>query len=456
MDSVQPVVAAVKPIIQDAISSKSVTPIINSAIATPAFIATKSSADALLQESSWIWGNQKLWWLVGGVAVGFYFGFRVGVVSGRAKSYVASKRFMRAAALNSYEGVKAVTVQNVEVPSIIKDSEVLIEVRAASLDPVDLKVSQGFGRGLRDLVNKYNPNVNNSNFPVILGRDGTGEISEVGKEVNNLKVGDKVWFVVPYCVQGSLSSYVVLDKEYVRPLPVGLSFEAGATLPYCGMVVWDMLVTMGDLGPMPNTKGKSVFIWGGVRALERLAVQLCAHWGCEVTCVAPLYTHEYLQSLGAKMVINDDMAELARLLATGKRFDVVVNTAGLLAEDLCLSLARDDGRVVSALIQPPGFKEYGLLTGILSGVLNGIWNILKSNLIGGDRDWRTTKLDGTVLDYLGELVTKGHIDPVGERIFSIDQAELAFRSLAAGGHKGKLVIRMEDSVRTDQELALLR
>ena len=45
---------------------------------------------------------------------------------------------------------------------------------------------------------------------------------------------------------------------------------------------------------------------------------------------------------------------------------------------------------------------------------------------------------------------------VGERIFSIDQAELAFRSLAAGGHKGKLVIRMEDSVRTDQELALLR
>ena len=178
----------------------------------------------------------------------------------------------------------------------------------------------------------------------------------------------------------------------MRPLPTSLSFEAGATLPYCGMVVWDMLVSMGGLGPNQESKGylfmsfhqicityisigKSVFIWGGVRALERLAVQLCTHWGCEVTCVAPLYTHEYLHTLGAKMVINDDMAELARVLQTGKRcgvlllpwfnntrhcfsrFDVVVNTAGLLAEDLCLSLARDDGRVVSALIQPPGLKE---------------------------------------------------------------------------------------------------
>eukprot|EP00091_Calanus_sinicus_P020224 TRINITY_DN5419_c0_g1_i1.p1 TRINITY_DN5419_c0_g1~~TRINITY_DN5419_c0_g1_i1.p1 ORF type:complete len:157 (+),score=11.96 TRINITY_DN5419_c0_g1_i1:207-677(+) len=156
------------------------------------------------------------------------------------------------------------------------------------------------------------------------------------------------------------------------------------------------------------------------------------------------------------MVINDDMGELARIITTGKRFDVVVNTAGLLAEDLCLSLARDDGRVVSALIQPPGLKEYGLLTGILSGILNGIWDILKINLIGGDRDWRTTQLDGAVLDYLGDLVSKGHIDPVGERIFSLDQAELAFRSLAAGGHKGKLVIRMDDPTRTNQELALLR
>ena len=94
----------VPPVIKDALTPHSVAPIIHSA--TPAYSATRSSISTLLHQSSWFWGDQRVWWLVGGVAVGFYFGFRVGVVSGRARSYLASKRLMRAAALNSYEGVK--------------------------------------------------------------------------------------------------------------------------------------------------------------------------------------------------------------------------------------------------------------------------------------------------------------------------------------------------------------
>ena len=56
-----------------------------------------------------------------------------------------------------------------------------------------------------------------------------------------------------------------------------------------------------------------------MRALERLVVQLATHWGCEVTCVAPLYTHEYLHTMGAKMVIGDDMTELAQIISSGVR-----------------------------------------------------------------------------------------------------------------------------------------
>ena len=84
-----------------------------------------------------------------------------------------------------------------------------------------------------------------------------GVISETGCEVTGLKAGDKVWFVVPPCVQGSLSSYLVLDQDHVRPLPAGLSFEAGATLPYVGMVCWDLLVNMASLGPFPSSRGIS-------------------------------------------------------------------------------------------------------------------------------------------------------------------------------------------------------
>ena len=65
---------------------------------------------------------------------------------------------------------------------------------------------------------------------------------------------------------------------------------------------------------------KTVFIWGGVRALERLAVQLCAAWGARVTCVAPRYTHEYLLSLGAACVVADDMEEVERVARSGQRW----------------------------------------------------------------------------------------------------------------------------------------
>ena len=62
-----------------------------------------------------------------------------------------------------------------------------------------------------------------------------------------------------------------------------------------------------------------MFIWGGVRALERLSVQLCALWGARVTCVAPRYTHEFLLALGASEVIEDDMAEVDRVIRSGRR-----------------------------------------------------------------------------------------------------------------------------------------
>ena len=76
--------------------------------------------------------------------------------------------------------------------------------------------------------------------------------------MTGLKEGDRVWFVVPYCVQGSLSTLLVLDQDHVRLLPPCLTYEAGATLPYVGMVSWDLLVTMAGLGPHPTSRGETL------------------------------------------------------------------------------------------------------------------------------------------------------------------------------------------------------
>jgi len=174
-----------------------------------AALAVVSSLEgpALAVVASPVWRDQRWWYFGAGIALGAYFGYRVGAASQRARRFVANIPKMRAAVCNSYDGIQSVVVQDVESPMIVNDTDVLIEVKAASLDPMDIKVCQGVGRGLRNLVNKYNPNVSTTDFPVILGRDGTGLVSEIGSEVTGLEVGDRVWFVVPPCIQGSMSHF---------------------------------------------------------------------------------------------------------------------------------------------------------------------------------------------------------------------------------------------------------
>ena len=97
---------------------------------------------------------------------------------------------MKAAVINSYgeDGISAVSVEDVKVPEIStdededdgQDGQVLIEVRAAGVDTMDIRIVQGHGRTMRDIVNRYNPNTHRTGFPIILGREGSGIIVEGG------------------------------------------------------------------------------------------------------------------------------------------------------------------------------------------------------------------------------------------------------------------------------------
>jgi ribose 5-phosphate isomerase len=84
-----------------------------------------------------------------------------------------------------------------------------------------------------------------------------------------------------------------------------------------------------------------------------------------VTCLAPVYTHAYLRSLGVDETVADDVKELSNHVSKEHElYDLVINTSGPVAEDFCLGLCSDTGRMVSTLTSIPGLREYGLYTGI--------------------------------------------------------------------------------------------
>ena len=76
-----------------------------------------------------------------------------------------------------------------------------------------------------------------------------------------------------------MSSYVVLPVSLIRLMPIGLGFEAAASIPYSGISAWEILVEMGGLSPDNSSEGKKILVWGGSRPLERMVVQLAKRFG---------------------------------------------------------------------------------------------------------------------------------------------------------------------------------
>lgn len=159
------------------------------------------------------------------------------------------------------------------------------------------------------ICDRYNLNhASGNNSYVILGRDGSGVVTQVGADVFQVQPGDRVWFAIPpcfqvlllqmvvvlawskpfrkqypfptfpltvICQQGSLGNTIVLPIELLKKMPSSLTFEEAASIPYTLMYVWDILVTQGELIPhkKANTRSK-MLICGGLRPTEMLALQL--------------------------------------------------------------------------------------------------------------------------------------------------------------------------------------
>lgn len=129
---------------------------------------------------------------------------------------------MRAIVVERYEGVNGIAMRHVDAPDEeldMKDHEVLVKVHAASLNPLDLQMAQGYAKGLFETQRP---------LPFILGRDFSGTIEAVGSGVWNYKVGDQVCGATyPWLPYGSLAEYTVISQNHITLKPSNFSHEEG-------------------------------------------------------------------------------------------------------------------------------------------------------------------------------------------------------------------------------------
>jgi NADPH:quinone reductase-like Zn-dependent oxidoreductase len=321
---------------------------------------------------------------------------------------------MKAAVIDGYGGSDRLQVRVAAEPGEPGPGQVLLRVRAASVNPIDWKIRQGKMRLLMP-----------AKFPLILGYDAAGEVEAIGPEVTRFQPGDTVFGAVDAHPQGGSYAERALTRESaLAAMPQALSFEEAAALPVAGVTALQALRDKGEL-----VAGEMVVINGAAGGVGHLAVQIAATVGARVAGVASRRNLDFVRSLGAQEVIDYEEEDFA---GRDDAWDVIFDAVGTHTYQDCEpSLSRGGGIYVTTAVGPRSFLN-GLFTGF-------------AGLFGQKKRarWITAKPKGEDLALLARLVDQGRIRPVIQEVFPLERIREAHELSETGRVRGKVVLRVQ-------------
>ena len=299
--------------------------------------------------------------------------------------------------------------KDVEKP-VPKDDEVLVEVRAASVNVLDWRLMRGTPRLGRLVLGLRKPK------SILLGRDMAGRVESVGRNVTRFKPGDEVFGVC----RGAFADYACAAEGKLAIKPAGVSFEQAAALPIAASTALQGLRDKGRIRP-----GDRVVVDGASGGVGTFAVQIARALGAEVTAVCSARNVEAAASMGAAHVVDYTREDFTK---SGQRYDVILGANAYHSIFDYRRALREDGRYVMC-----GAGGIQMLQGLLLGPLLSRMGSRKLGVV-------MAKIDEKDLAFLAQLVEEGKIAPVIERRYPVSGVRDALRYLEEGHARGKVVI----------------
>jgi NADPH:quinone reductase-like Zn-dependent oxidoreductase len=339
---------------------------------------------------------------------------------------------MRTLEINRYGSASEVLQINSRVPVPSPSAgEVLIAVKAASVNPVDCAIRRGYGRDVFRRLGR----VGDGEFPIRLGRDAAGIVVDAGAGVDTLRVGDRVW-TAP--TGATIAEYVVVAASEVARMPSNLTFVEAASLPFVAMTTWHALVDQVGLSPN-SLAGKRILITRGAGGVGSFAIQLVKTWGGYVASICSTRNVEFVKSLGADLVIDYVKSPFADQL---RDFDAVLDSSFDKEAQLLNSL-RINADASYITITSPRVRladEWGLELGSKKGDELLASRRAEQAALGRHYHWGHMKPNGGALAEVTHLVEAGRIRPIVDRIFPLEHAVAAHEYSESGRAQGKIVI----------------
>ncbi len=235
---------------------------------------------------------------------------------------------------------------------IVKEAEVLIRIKATSVNPVDWKIREGLVKGRTPIQ-----------FPAILGWDMAGIVEETGFSVSRFKTGDEVFAYTrrPVIEHGTYAEYISIPESYIAHKPKTMSFEEAASVPLVGLTAYQSLKKV-DL-----QAGMTILILAATGGVGSMAIQLAKIMGAKVYGLASLTNADYMKKLGADVVLNYDKSDwVAKFIATcPEKADVIFDCTGGETIQKSFACIKPNGKIISITTPPseelttnPNFKFY--------------------------------------------------------------------------------------------------
>jgi alcohol dehydrogenase len=309
-----------------------------------------------------------------------------------------------------------------------RQGELLVRVRAASVNPVDYKIRDG---GVKVLI-PYS-------FPLILGNDLAGDVEAVGPGVTKFAVGDAVYSRLDKDRIGAIAEYALVRESAAARKPASLGYVEAASLPLVGLTAWQVLVDLANL-----QAGQKVLIHAGSGGVGTFAIQLAKHLGAHVTTTASTKNHALVKSLGADVAID---YKTTRFEDVVRDQNVVFDTQGGETLRRSFEAVKSGGVVVTVGGRPDAkfARAWGLslpLVWILGFLNRKVDRLAKQK--GARFEYLFMHASGEQLEQIAVLVDQGVIKPVLDRTFPLDAAADAIAYVESGKAVGKVVIRVAE------------
>jgi len=312
---------------------------------------------------------------------------------------------MKAVITTAYGSPEILKIGEVETPQI-NANEVLVKVHAASVNPVDWKVRNG---SIKFLSGKTPPK--------ILGGDFAGTITEIGSNVTQYKIGDKIFGLINAMKGGAYAEYVKVKPNNISHMPSNLTFEEAAAIPLAGLTAYQSLVNLGVIN-----KGFHVLVNGCSGGVGSFGVQIAKALGAKVTGVCSTNNVAWAKNIGADIVI--DYKKEYTLDAINEYdifFDAVAN--------------KSFGKVKKAL------TKSGRYVTTLPTLFTLFWSPLRNIAASQKASVIWVKSNAEDLGFMKDLVESKKIVPVIHKIYPVEKVSEAHAQSETGRTVGKLVLK---------------